>query len=45
MMLLYLTLASSVTEFLGPELFIPLLCTMLQITNTNQLKIKSTNII
>ncbi|MBW4689886.1 MAG: O-antigen ligase family protein [Komarekiella atlantica HA4396-MV6] len=49
MMLLYLSLASTVTEFMGPELFIPLLCTILQVPNTNQLKanqkLKSINII
>ncbi|MBH8552825.1 O-antigen ligase family protein [Nostocaceae cyanobacterium CENA357] len=38
MMLLYLSLAATVTEFMGPELFIPLLCTTLQVPNTNQLK-------
>ncbi|WYL94548.1 MAG: O-antigen ligase family protein [Gloeotrichia echinulata IR180] len=36
LMLLYFTLASSVTEFLGLELFLLLLCTILQKSHINQ---------
>lgn len=37
MMMLYLSLASTVTEFMGLEIFFPLLCTMLQVVNNNKL--------
>jgi len=37
LMILYLTLASTVTEFMGLEIFFPLLCSMLYITQNNQL--------